>query len=69
VFVKKWWIGRDRGSVKFRRSFGSEFELGVLLTLGVEEEEEEREKMGTFIQGFQKGSVVFVGGGYLRNAR
>jgi hypothetical protein len=53
VFVEKWDFSNERGEVQFRRSFGNEWEMGVLVTLGVVEEKERVRKSsrGNFTMG------------------
>lgn len=53
VFVKKWDRGGERGQIQFRRSFGTEWEMGILLTVGiVAERERKRIWSGSFAKGF-----------------
>lgn len=54
VFVENWDASTERGQVQFRRSFGTEWEMGVLLSVGIvaEGERERRSRRGTFTKGF-----------------
>jgi hypothetical protein len=56
VFIEKWGV-KERGSMQFRRSFGREWELCVVLSIGliVEEGRRRRKKRGNFPMGFAKG--------------
>lgn len=52
--MERWDGSSDRGEVQFRRSWGKEFEMGVLVTVGVIEEKERRRRgeRGNFSMGF-----------------
>lgn len=53
VFVERWDGSSDRGKIQFRRSWGSEWEMGVLVTVGaIEEIERCRKNSGSFSWGF-----------------
>jgi hypothetical protein len=54
VFVENWDASTERGQLQFRRSFGTEWEAGVLLSVGIvaEGERERRSRRGTFTKGF-----------------
>lgn len=56
VFVERWGA-KERGSMQFRRSFGREWELGVVLSVGLLSEEGRRRKRkrGNFAMGFAQG--------------
>ena len=62
VWVENW-PGKDRGNLQFRRSFGKEWEMGVLLGLGMvaEKERARKGKKGDFTVGFLS-AQVFAGG-------
>lgn len=59
VFVEKWGA-TERGSMQFRRSFGREWELGVVLSVGMiaEEARRRKRKRGNFAMGFASGGSV-----------
>lgn len=59
VFIGNWGA-RERGSMQFRRSFGREWELSVVLSIGLIVEEGRRRKKarGNFTAGFNQGHVL-----------
>jgi len=62
VFVERWDGSSDRGEVQFRRSWGREWEMGVLVTIGVVEEKERVRRLnaGSFSRGFFNSGLAFV---------
>lgn len=57
VFVERW-STKERGGVQFRRSFGRDWELAVLLAVGVVVEEERRAKRRRDGGGFTRGFLL-----------
>ncbi|KAG4436579.1 hypothetical protein IFR05_007933 [Cadophora sp. M221] len=54
VFVENWDGTTDRGQIQFRRSFGENWEMGVLVSVGIvaERERARRDRRGNFTKGF-----------------
>lgn len=54
VFVEKWAGTTERGQIQFRRSFGEDWELSVLVSVGIvaERERARRDRRGNFLKGF-----------------
>jgi hypothetical protein len=54
VFAEKWDESTERGQLQFRRSLWTEWEMGVLLSVGItaEGEKQRRSRRGNFSTGF-----------------